>query len=259
VTAGNIRLACRKIGNGPPLILVNGIASAMDTWNPQVLECLSANHRLVIFDARGTGFSGPSGGAGSISLYARDVLHLMDALGIACADILGFSMGASVAQELAIGFPDRVGRLVLVAGTCGGGEAAGTDPGVWDRLLDKRGSVEVVSRRMFSLIFPAPWLESHDPLRYCPDVSETTPAEEIARQAEAFCSWPGSYDRLDRIRLPVLVIAGSEDAVIPPENSVLLCKKIPGARLELFYGAGHGLMYQCPERFCDCVADFLDR
>ncbi|HVN74596.1 MAG TPA: alpha/beta fold hydrolase [Methanoregula sp.] len=258
VSIDGIRIAYRAAGSGYPLVLINGLASPMDTWNPPVLERLSRYHRLIIFDPRGTGFSGSSEEPCSISLFACDVLHLMDALGIDRADILGFSLGASVAQELAIGSPGRVRKLVLVGGSCGGKDAEGPDPEVWRRLIDRSGPADELASRIFSLIFPAGWLEDHDPLMYCPEVSETTPPGEVIRQAESFLSWPGSYNRLDRIRSDVLVIAGLEDAVIPPENSILLSEKIPGARLVLFRGAGHGLMYQCRDRFCECVGEFLE-
>ena len=258
VPVDDISLAYNDLGSGYPLILINGIASAMDTWNPPFLERLSGHYRIIVFDTRGTGYSGTSEKTYSISLFARDTLRLMDVLGISRAHILGFSMGASIAQELVFVAPERVDRLILMAGTCGGKEAPGTDAEVWDRLLDKTGSVTEIACRMFSLIFPAGWLQSHDPFLYCPEVYEVTKSEEAARQASAFSSWTGSYDRLNGIRSPTLILAGSEDAVIAPQNSVIMSRQIPGAKLVLFPGAGHGLMYQCPDRLSAVIMDFLD-
>ncbi len=86
---------------------------------------------------------------------------------------------------------------------------------------------------------------------------ETTSEESVTRQAEAFFGWPGSYDRLPEIRCPVLVVTGTEDEVIPPENARILARRIDGARLVEVPGAGHGLQYQCPEAFSRAVLDFL--
>ena len=140
----------------------------MDTWNPPVIETLSRHFRVIVFDNRGTGYSGASGEPFSVPLFAQDTAGLMDALGISRAHVLGFSMGACIAQELALAFPEKVDRLILVAGDCGGAEAVRTDPDVFSRLIDKSGTIEDVVNRMFPLLFPPAWLATHDPFRYCP-------------------------------------------------------------------------------------------
>jgi pimeloyl-ACP methyl ester carboxylesterase len=257
VLVDDISLAYYEYGTGYPLILINGIASAMDTWNPPVLERLSRHYRVIIFDTRGTGYTGTSEKPYSLPLFARDIIILMDTLGIPRAHILGFSMGASIAQELVLANPQRVGRLILVAGTCGGKEAVKTNLEVWDRLLDKTGSVTDIANRMFSLLFPPGWLRNHDPFRYCPEVYEVIKTEEAARQVSAFTSWAGSFARLNRIRSQTFILTGSEDTVIAPHNSVIMNRQIPGSELMTFMGAGHGLMYQCPDRFSDTILEFL--
>ena len=183
----------------------------------------------------------------------------MEGLGIARAHVLGFSLGASIAQELVLAFPEKVDRLVLVGGDCGGSEAVRSSPAVFARLIDKSGTFEEVAARMFPLLFPPTWLASHDPFRYCPEVEETTSAETGARQLDAFLSWPGSFFRLGAVRAGTRVLAGDADSVIPWENSRVLAGQIPGAELEIFPGAGHGLMYQCPDRFSQTVLRFLCR
>jgi pimeloyl-ACP methyl ester carboxylesterase len=152
-------------------------------------------------------------------------------------------MGACIAQELALAFPENVDRLIFVAGDCGGAEAVRTDPDVFFRLTDKSGTIEDVVNRMFSPLFPPAWLATHDPFRYCPAVEETTSTENAARQLAVFLSWPGSFSRLEKIRSRTLVIFGDADAVVPPENSRLISSRIPGAELVTFHGGGHGLMY----------------
>ncbi|ABS54672.1 alpha/beta hydrolase fold [Methanoregula boonei 6A8] len=256
-TIGDVTLAYRTYGTGFPLVLINGLASAMDTWNPPVLDALARHFRVIVFDHRGTGYSGASAESFSIPLFSRDTAGLMEHLGITRAHVLGFSMGTCIAQELELAFPEKVDRLVLVSGDCGGTEAVRTDPDVFARLIDRSGTIDDVVNRMLPLLFPSFWLATHDPFRYCPAVEEITSDENAARQLAAFLSWPGTFSRLENIRSRTLVITGDADAVVPCENSRLLAGKIPGAKLVEFPGAGHGLMYQCPDRFGETVLDFL--
>ncbi|HVP96476.1 alpha/beta hydrolase [Methanoregula sp.] len=258
-TVGDVTLAYRTYGSGYPLVLINGLASAMDTWNPPVIDALARHFRVIVFDNRGTGYSGASGVPFSIPLFMQDTAGLMEHLGIARAHVLGFSMGTCIAQELALTFPEKTGRLVLVSGDCGGSEAVRIDPGIFSRLIDKSGTVEEIVNRMFPLLFPQAWLTTHDPFRYCPPVEEITSDENAARQLATFLSWPGTFTRLENIRSQTLVITGDADAVVPHENSRLLAGKIPGAELVVFPGAGHGVMYQCPDRFSETVIRFLER
>lgn len=252
-----VTLAYMEIGSGYPLILINGFASTMDTWNPPVLAALAEHFRVIIFDNRGTGYSSGSDEPFSMPLFADDTLALMNALGIARAHVLGLSMGASIAQELVLKTPGAVDRLILVAGTCGGNRAVKAQQETWETLADKSGSPLDQANRMFSVLFPKEWLATHDPWQHCPEVHETTSEDNAARQAEAFFSWPGSYDRLPGIRCPVLVITGTEDVIIPEKNAVLLSGRIPGARLVRVPGAGHGLQYQDPEACAGVIRGFL--
>jgi len=257
IAVNGIHIACQDLGRGHPLILINGFASTMDMWNPPVLSALARHFRVIIFDNRGTGYSSTSDEPFSIPLLADDALDLMDALKISRAYVLGLSMGASIAQELVLKRPEVVDRLILVAGTFGGDKAERIRQQTWETLADKGGSPLELANRMFYVLFPKDWLATHDPWQYCPEVHETTSGESAARQAEAFTGWPGSYDRLPKIRCPVLVITGTEDAIIPAKNAALLAKRIPGARLVQVPGAGHGLQYQCPEAFTRAVLEFL--
>jgi pimeloyl-ACP methyl ester carboxylesterase len=252
-----ITLAYQDAGSGSPLVLINGFASTMNMWNPPVLAALAGHFRIITFDNRGTGYSSASDEPFSIPLFAGDTLALMDALGIARAHILGLSMGASIAQEVVLSQPGRVDRLILVAGTCGGNRAVWMKPEVLETLSDKSGSGVDLANRMFSVLFPKKWLMAHDPWQYCPEVHETVSEANAARQAEAFYTWSGSYDRLPQVRSPTLVVTGTDDIVIPPANAITLSERIPAARLVQVPGAGHGLMYQCPGEFAEAVLEFL--
>jgi len=257
VKANGVTLAYRELGQGHPLLLINGFASPMDTWNPPMLKTLARHFRVVIFDNRGTGHSSASDAPFSMPLFAEDSAALLDVLGIGHSHVLGLSMGASIAQELVLAHPERVDRLVLVAGTCGGSRGIRMSPDVWARLSDKSGGPADLAGRMFSILFTKQWLAVHDPWQYCPVVHEVTTEDIAARQAEAFFSWPGSWERLPEIRVPTRVISGADDVVIPPDNAELLAERIPSADLIRFPGAGHGLQYQCPDVFAGTVLEFL--
>ncbi|MDP2796515.1 MAG: alpha/beta fold hydrolase [Methanoregula sp.] len=259
VPVDDVSLAYSESGSGYPVVFINGLASTMDMWNPPVIAKISEYFRVIIFDSRGTGYSSASDKPFSIPLLAHDTAILMDALGISSAHILGLSMGASVAQELALSFPGKVNKLILVAGECGGSESVKAQAEIMSQLMDKSGTMHDVVNRMFFLLFPSSWLAVHDPFCYCPDVYETTGDEIVARQASAFSEWTGSFFRLADICSPTLVITGTDDVIIPPVNSHIISGRIPGAQLVEIPGAGHGLMYQFPDRFSDCVLTFLNR
>jgi pimeloyl-ACP methyl ester carboxylesterase len=258
IAVDDVSLAYRESGSGYPVIFINGFASTMDMWNPPILLKISEHFRVIIFDNRGTGYTTASEKPFSIPLFAHDAASLMDALGISSAHILGLSMGASVAQELALSFPEKVNKLILVAGECGGPESVKMQPEILAKLMDKSGTVQDVVNRMFTLLFPQSWLATHNPYDYCPEVYENTGDEIIARQANAFFAWSGSFHRLGDIRLPTLVITGNEDVIVPSVNSTVIRGQIPNAHLVEIPGAGHGLMYQVPDLFCEYIMTFLD-
>ena len=254
---GDITLAYRVFGEGDPVLLINGFASGMDTWNPPVLAALAEEFRVVVFDNRGTGYSGSSGEEYSIPLFARDTVALLDVLGLGSVRILGHSLGAMIALELAVSFPERVERMVLVSGDCGGAGAVCMSTETRRVLTDKSGSPREQAERMFTVLFPREWRDSHDPWDFCPPVYETTPEDQAARQAAVLSSWDGVCGQLAGIRSPTLVVTGTDDVIIPPANADILARNIPGARLVRFRDCGHGLMYQVPAPFAAVVVGFF--
>ncbi|HIH28122.1 MAG TPA: alpha/beta fold hydrolase [Methanoregulaceae archaeon] len=124
-------------------------------------------------------------------------------------------------------------------------------------LTDKSGSPREQAERMFTVLFPREWRDSHDPWDFCPPVYETTPEDQAARQAAVLSSWDGVCGRLAGIRSPTLVVTGTDDVIIPPANADILARNIPGARLVRFRDCGHGLMYQVPAPFAAVVVGFF--
>jgi pimeloyl-ACP methyl ester carboxylesterase len=259
IPVGDINISYRVLGQGDPIVLIMGSGSTMDMWDPRFLDNLSSKYKVIVFDNRGMGNTTAPPGNFSIAEFANDTAGLMEALGIEIAHIMGWSMGSFVAQELAIRYPERVDKIILYAGDCGVDEAVMPSPQVLSDLTNTSGSPEERGMRLLNLLFPKDWL-SRQPAFYnwFPIPKERSLPENIERQARAIETWPGSFDRLGSIKSPALVVTGTEDIIAPPENAFILAKNIDVSWLVQFEGAGHGLMYQYPDRLAKIVADFVE-
>lgn len=260
VQVGDIEIAYKSIGSGDPLVMIIGYSATMDMWSPEVLRELSSHYRVVIFDNRGLGYSTASDQEFTIPLFVDDTAGLMDALGIGKAHVLGWSMGSYIAQELALKYPEKVDRLVLYASDAGGSEFVSTPENrEADAILANTSGTEAErGMRYLSVLFPKQWLDEHpDPSTYFPIPTEWSLPENIQRQYQAMLAWNGTYDRLPQVTQDTLLITGTEDVIPPPVNSFVMGGQIPGAWVVQIRGAGHGLMYQYPERFAEIVLFFL--
>ena len=154
VPVGDITIAWKEAGSGEPLILITGYAGTMDLWDTRLVNQLAQHYRVIVFDNRGMGNSTSSDRDYSIRLFANDTAGLMDALGIKKAHVMGWSMGTFVAQELALGYPEKVDKLILYAGTPGGNEAVPPSPEVIAVLTNTTGTDRERGERLFGELFP---------------------------------------------------------------------------------------------------------
>jgi len=254
---GDVSIAYKSFGQGPPIILITGYRVTMDTWDPILLYKLSEQYRVIVMDNRGMGFSCNPGGNLTIEMMAEDVAGLMDVLGISSAHILGWSMGGFVAQELALSHPEKVDKLILYGTGCSGG--SDIPPDVWPVLTDTNSSSEGRSSFLIPLLLPLNWTDTHPDIFSRLPIPITTPTEDMMEaQAFAMESWGGSCERLDHLMDPTLVITGMEDGIIPPEHSLELVEEIPDSWLVRIPFGGHYLMYQFPEKMAGVVEVFLE-
>lgn len=259
VRVGDSDIAYRSLGEGYPLILIMGSGSTMDLWPPELLTNLSSHYQVIIFDNRGMGCTTAVAGNFSLEQFADDTSGLMDALGIKDAHILGWSMGAFIAQELALRHPEKVNKMILYAGDCGGSQAVLPSPEVLAQMTNTTGTPEERGMRLIRLMFPSKWMKDHpDISQWFPIPMERSSSENIERQYQAIANWKGTYDRLSLINRSTMVVTGTEDVIAPPENAFILASKIPGSWLVQFKGAGHGLMYQYPGKLAKIIVTFLD-
>jgi pimeloyl-ACP methyl ester carboxylesterase len=181
----------------------------------------------------------------------------MDEQGIDAAMVVGWSMGGMVAQELAAATPDRVDALVLLATDPGGERATMAPAAVWERLFDHSGTPREQASRLLALLFPpdvAPQIDERFGDVVAAARAELEPAA-LAAQEAAMRAWHEQpwRDRLSALEAPLLVACGTEDAVIPPANSLALAAESERAWLARFPGAGHAVMAQEPRRLAALI------
>lgn len=249
----SVRIAWEAVGSGPPVVLLHGLGYGRWGWGP-VVAPLAERFRVVLLDNRGIGESDVPPGPYTARELADDVVVVLDEAGIERAHVVGTSLGGMVAQELALGRPERVEKLVLACTTPGGPKAY------------------PLPARTLALMVQAPLLPPDVALRRFVENALAGPehVEEITRlrlanppdlagwaaQAAAGTSFD-AFDRLGEIAAPTLVLHGTSDAVVDPRNAALLAERIPGARVELFPDCGHLFFWERPGRFVELVQDFL--
>jgi pimeloyl-ACP methyl ester carboxylesterase len=259
------RYAWRSVGEGPPLVLINGYSGAAADWDPRFLAALGRSFEVVCPDNRGMGGSelGKLDGPLTADAMAADVEALLDALELECLPIAGWSMGGFIAQALAERAPNRVKALVLLSTNPGGTEAVSADPADFARLTDHSGTPRKQASRLIALLFPpevAPEMDRAVGEMVAEARGELSPAALRAQQ-EAMRAWMATEQPLPEAGsgppLPVLAACGKEDVVIPPENTELLANRWTGCRTESFAGCGHAFMAQEPERLAELIVSFL--
>ncbi len=120
VQVGDIEIAYKMLGKGDPILLFNGASDGMDQWDPSFPRSLSSNHTVIAFDSRGLGNTTMGSKPYTYQQLANDAAGLLDALKIPKADVMGYSLGSYIAQQLTIMYPDKVNTLTLVGSSCGG-------------------------------------------------------------------------------------------------------------------------------------------
>ena len=264
VIVGDIEIAYKTFGRGEPILLISGSGNVMDVWPPYFLKVLAKGHKVTIFDNRGVGNTTEGTKPFSVKQFANDTLGLMNVLGIEKADVLGFSMGSFVAQQLVITYPERINRLVLYGSSCGGHEGIPQNPKVISILTDFVNNRTKDASAFLEVTFPLQWIkENPNFLESIPKTSETILSSTVKKQFEInehwlSTNWSGICDLLQKVTKPSLIITGIEDEAVPSGNSLILVDKIPGSWLVQIEGAGHGLMYQYPKTFTEIVETFLN-
>ena len=256
-----VQIAYRRIGNGRPLVVLNGFAATSADWDPSFIDRLASSNQLILLDNRGIGRSTDDGQPFGIAKLADDTARLIEMLGIERVNVLGWSMGGFIAQTLALQHPGLINKLILLSTAPGGADADRASAEVWSQLIDTSGTPHEQARRLLSLLFPNDVAESV--YGEFGDVVAAARAQLspdlINRQAAAIDAWHRSAigNRLREINAPALIATGTADIVVPPSNALRLVNAIPGAWLAQFNGGGHAFMAQYPCPLADLINSFL--
>jgi pimeloyl-ACP methyl ester carboxylesterase len=267
IRAGNgIDYVHREIGSSTvPLVLLQHFRGNLENWDPQLLDALAAQRRVVAFDNAGVGATTGTT-PDTIEQMARDAIAFIATLNATHVDILGFSIGSFVAQEIALIRPDVVRRLVLAsAAPRGGAGMHGWAPEVINAVgqpqPDPNGYLDV-----FFTSSAASRQAGQETLGRIygrtSDVDEPTTWATRQAQYDAVCDWGipnhAALQRVSAIGHPVFIANGDSDPMILPHFSYLLAGLIPQASVKIYADAAHGFLFQHASEFAADVTEFLD-
>lgn len=246
ITGGTV--GYRIVGSGPPLVLIMGYAWSMEDWDPRLVHVLAGHHRVVMFDNTGVGQTTQLTPPVSIDAMAQQTSALITTLGLGRVDVLGWSLGGTVAQALAVLHPAQVGRLVLCATFPGDGQDSAPPPSAQPDRSDFPAN-QARARASFKAAiaeYPSP----------SPSASPAT-----AGQAEALSDWNVGHDaaglKTGQISARTLIADGTEDTLDPGRNDRTLHSLIRGSQLKLYPDAGHAFLFQDWSSFAAEVNQFL--
>jgi pimeloyl-ACP methyl ester carboxylesterase len=268
VDVGDARLAYRRFGPtiGTPLLLFQHFVGTMDGWDPAVLDGLARGREVIVFDNAGV-----AGSTGEVPPTVKGMaaygIGLIDALGLHQADLLGFSLGSLVAQQVALDRPDLVRKVILVGSGPRSGDGMATLTPEFQAMLAKpRSDPDDLLLDVFFTPSAASQAAGRAFLKRLHWRTENLDAaisdRVVPAQVAAFAEWgaPGQAANAEllRLRKPVLVVSGSEDLVHYSANAWRLQRGLPDAQLILYPDAAHGALYQDPVLFVQHATLFLD-
>jgi len=250
------RLRIARAGEGPPLLLINGLGANLEMWKPFVREV--SGREVIAFDLPGVGQSARSRWPMRMPALARLVTQLLDRLGHERIDVLGYSLGGLLAQELAHRAPERVARLVLCATIPG---VPSFPPNLLVTMLMLSPS-RYYDRRLAELIVPiiAGGRTARDRRTLDeglePRLSQPPTAIGYLHQLYAISGW-SSHPWIRGLRQPTLVVHGDRDPVVPLINGRYLARAIPNGTLRVIRGAGHLFLLDQPASAVPVIEAFL--
>jgi pimeloyl-ACP methyl ester carboxylesterase len=252
---GDVRIAYEVRGTGEPLLLMHGLGYGRWGWEP-ILDAFADDFQVLFYDNRGIGDSDVPPGPYTARQLAEDAVAVLDAAGIERADVVGTSLGGMAAQELALGSPERLNRLVLACTTPGGFSSHPMPQQTVELMLAAPTLAPDVALRRFVENALAPGAPDELVERiYALRLANPFDPKGWQAQAGAGAGFD-AFERFGEIQAPTLVVTGTEDAVVDPRNSELLAERIPAARLERVPG-GHLFFWEDPTTFVTLVKDFL--
>jgi pimeloyl-ACP methyl ester carboxylesterase len=252
-------IAWTAVGDGPPLLLLNGYAATGADWDPVFLGGLAAHFRVICPDNVGLGRSTLADGekVGGAAGMAADSIALLDAMGIERAAVVGWSMGGFIAQSLVRRGPERVSALGLISTHTGGADCVNCAPEVFRQLIDHSGTPREQATRLLALLFPPDRAAEVDE-RFGDLVAAGRAALSepvLFMQEEALVDWHGRPTALSVLdpAVPTAIVHGGSDTVVPPGNAEVLARFHPGATVTVLPGCAHAPMAQEPAAVAEAI------
>jgi pimeloyl-ACP methyl ester carboxylesterase len=264
--ADDVTYAYRRFGkpSDVPLLMLQHFRGNMDNWDPAFVDALAAEREVILVDY--AGISSSTGlPAHTVAATARQVIAFTEAIGLTRTDLLGFSLGGFVAQDVALTRPALVRRLVL-AGT--GPKGAPGTHGWRHDITDHTHADNLGGEDLLYIFFAHTETSQAKGVEYLGRFLQRTedrdPASSLAvrdAQYDAVLDWGipdhGALQRLTGIKAPTLIIQGDDDLMIPTRLSHLMAGLIPDARLRIYPEAAHGSIFQYPQEAATDVTTFL--
>ncbi len=267
ITAGGVDFKYRELGKhhgGTPVVLLHHLAAVLDNWDPRIIDGLASQRHVITFDNRGVGASSGSPW-NSMEQMADDAIAFIKAKGLQQVDLLGFSMGGMVAQEIVLKEPQLVRKLVLAGTGPAGGEGISTVSGVtfYDML---RGFFTGQDAKQFLFFTRTPaGIEAGKAFlarlhERTEDRDQEISTSAFMAQLEALRVWGLKAPAdLSVVKQPVLVVNGDSDRMVPTVNTRDLARRLPNSQLIIYPDAGHGGIFQFHTDFVRSALDFLAR
>ena len=204
VTVGDINVSYKVFGNGDPLVMITGYSTTKDTWDPNFLQSLASQYKVVVFDNRGMGDTTAGTKKFTIDQFGDDTAGLIGALGFGKANVLGWSIGGDIALSLVVNHPDKVIKLVSYAGDCGGTQKI--DAPKYKNILKSLQDVNASAKYLLAALYHGWYMEANpDYAAQFPWPRELSSMDSIQNQNKAYKTWAGVYYQLPSISRPVLV------------------------------------------------------
>lgn len=265
VDVAGTKLAYRRLGTatGVPLVMLNHWGAVLDNFDPRIVDGLAATRPVIAVDYRGVGASGGDAPL-TVAEMAQDVIGLIRGLGLRQVDLLGFSLGGFVAQDIVLKAPDLIRKLILTGTGPAGGQGISDVGRVSGPLIVK--AMLTFKDPKFYLFFTASKTSRRAASTFLARLKERQADRDkpitiatFLRQLTAIHAWGRQAPQdLGAIRNPILVANGDHDIMVPSRNSVDLAKRLPNAELVLYEDAGHGGIFQYHEAFVPKALVFLD-
>ena len=255
--ADGAQIRYRVAGNGPLVVLTHGLGGHLEAWAPSV-AAFQDRHTVLTWDVRGFGGSARRPDTMAPDTWASDLAAVLDDVGGDDAVIGGISMGGVIAQRFALDFPDRTRALILISTSSEANERATAGWHARADLIERDGLAKALTPTGPALSYGEAYRERHaDEILEAARLSiERNDAACYAAACRAVSAIDYTED-LATIACPTLILQGLEDALTPPGGSVIMSRRVPGARLVMLEHCGHGIPTERPDEFHAEVGAFL--